>query len=327
MIQELLEALDKLCGQVVAVVGDLMVDHFIWGDVSRISPEAPVPVVEVHRESLRLGGAANVADNLFCLGLRPLLCGLLGPDASGQWLREELRRRGLPDQGLIPDDRPTTVKTRVVAQGQHVVRFDKERRDPAPLKAVKSILRIIEESLEAIRLIIVSDYAKGTVTAPLMEGLKNLAKSRDIPLLVDPKVDNADLYRGAWLITPNRAEAEALTGHRIRHRQDLVAVVERLRGRLNIPVVLVTLGAEGMALFEGDRPPFFIPALAREIYDVTGAGDTVMAALAAGLTAGLSLPQAAVLANHAAAVVVGKIGTAAITKEELRQQLAEGRSC
>ncbi|WP_456432260.1 D-glycero-beta-D-manno-heptose-7-phosphate kinase [Thermosulfuriphilus sp.] len=324
MNENLFRALDNLRGQVVAVIGDLMVDRFIWGEVSRISPEAPVPVVEVQKESLRLGGAANVAFNLYRLGLRPLLCGLLGRDESGRWLKDQWLSLGLSGSGLITVDRPTTLKTRVIAQGQHVVRFDREQRTPAPLTATQEILEALNEALPSIKVVIVSDYAKGVITAPLMEGLKRLCRQRDIPLIVDPKVDNADLYRGAWLITPNRAEAEALAGHKIASPEDIHQVAERLSQGLNISSILITLGSEGMALFEFREEPFFIPAVAREVYDVTGAGDTVVATLAAGLVGGLSLRGAAVLANYAAGVVVGKVGTSAIGREELREEL-QGR--
>lgn len=306
----------------VLVVGDLMLDHYIWGTVSRISPEAPVPVVHVEKESLCLGGAANVYHNLRSLGGHAEICGIVGPDENGRALLDQLGigRRGR--EGVVVDsNRPTTRKTRVLAHSQQVVRYDVEQREEISRSANRRILKFIEGRLSQISCLVVSDYAKGVITAPLMAELGRLARKKSIPIVVDPKVEHLPFYAGVTIITPNHGEAERGVGFSARDRGSIHDVGHLLRQKLGCEAVLITQGEQGMSLCESNGSSWHIPAVAREVYDVTGAGDTVVSTLALAMSVGASMRDGAVLANHAAGIVVGMVGTACVTQAQLKEAL------
>lgn len=315
---ELRRCLEASRGGPVAVLGDLMLDRFVWGVVSRISPEAPVPVVEIEREGFHLGGAANVARNLASLGARPLLFGVIGEDEAASQLRGALRERGLSDDAVISEPgRRTTVKTRIIAHGQQVVRADWESTDDITGEVEVKALETIEALIAESRAVVLSDYAKGVLTTAVIERAIALARAREIPVLVDPKLRRYRLYRGVTLVTPNQAEAARFTGLVVHTDEDVQAAAASILRELHCEGVLITRGEHGMSLFETGRPPVHIPTFAREVFDVTGAGDTVIAAAALALGVGSSLAQAAELANRAAGIVVGKLGTAVVEPEEL----------
>jgi len=302
----------------VLVLGDVMLDEFVWGKVARISPEAPVPVVEVENQSFHLGGAGNVAANVRSLGGAAVLAGVIGEDAAGERVRSALAAAGVEPMLLAsPDGRPTTVKTRIVAHHQQVVRADRERSDEIARDLATALCEGVRRILRSCHAVVVSDYQKGVVTADLMRRLLPLARRHRLPVLVDPKVRHFARYRRVSLVTPNQLEAEQATDQTIRTADDLLAAGRRLLSMLGCRAVLITRGEHGMSLFERGRRAVHIPTAAREVYDVTGAGDTVIATLALALSAGAGFAEAAVLANHAAGVVVGKLGTAQATPEEL----------
>lgn len=305
----------------ILVVGDLMLDQFVWGEVSRISPEAPVPVVEVRDETMMLGGAANVANNLKALGGNAILGGVIGADLMGRAMKEMAANLAIDMTAVLEDSRPTTVKTRIIARGQQVVRVDREYSAYIEETVLDTMLSAIYGTADIIHGILVSDYAKGVVTHGLMQGLVDMAKKRGIPLLVDPKPANLEFYGGVTIITPNKKEAEALAGFEITDIASLEKAARTIQERLGTEAVLITMGQQGMALWQRDEGLFTIPTMAREVFDVTGAGDTVIATLALGLASGLALRDTACLANIAAGVVVGKVGTAVVTLEELRRSL------
>jgi D-beta-D-heptose 7-phosphate kinase/D-beta-D-heptose 1-phosphate adenosyltransferase len=305
-------------GRRVLVVGDVMLDEFLWGKVVRISPEAPVPVVEVTGQSFHLGGAGNVASNVRSLGGAAVLAGVVGEDAAGVRLREELAAAGIEDALVVsPGGRPTTVKTRIVAHHQQVVRADREQSDDIVDALERALVARLAPAAAGCGAIVVSDYQKGVVTPRVMRALVALARRRRLPVLVDPKVRHFRRYRGAAIITPNQQEAEQATGIRIRTAADLQAAGQRVLQLLRCRAALITRGEHGMSLFEQGRRPLHVPTAAREVFDVTGAGDTVIATLALALAAGAPLPRAAVLANFAAGVVVAKLGTATASPAEV----------
>ncbi len=310
-------AISKFKDKRILVIGDLMLDRFIWGKVSRISPEAPVPVVEVEKEDFLLGGAANVAHNLRALGARVLMAGVVGDDDSAVKLLELAASSGLDSSLVIKDDRPTTVKTRVIAQGQQVVRVDRESRQILCNQTIERLCKLLEMHLDTIDGVIVSDYAKGVISKALMDKVRALFVQKGIPVLVDPKPINKEFYRGVTLIAPNKAEAEAISGILISDESSLEIALKRIYKELALEAVLITRGSKGMALWQPEQGLLSIPTMAKEVYDVTGAGDTVMATLVLSKTSGLSWDESAYLANAAAGIVVGKVGTATVTTEDL----------
>jgi len=320
---EMLQALDRFPAANVLVIGDIILDHFLWGSVSRISPEAPVPVVNVTRESLMLGGAANVLHNLYGLGARATLCGVIGDDVAGDQLLSLLGDLSSPTAGVVKvANRTTTKKTRVIAHSQQVVRVDREVCQEPPAETVDRILAFIDGQIDRFDAIIVSDYAKGLITVPFMERLRRcLASHRSLPLIVDPKPGRSQCYRGVTVITPNNTEAEQMSGIAIRDEASLLAAATKLLDELACQAMLITRGEHGMALLERGQPLLTIPTRAKEVFDVTGAGDTVIATLALGLAIGLSFGKAATIANAAAGIVVGKVGTATVSIPELREAL------
>ncbi len=308
----------------ILIIGDLILDHYIWGKVSRISPEAPVPVVHVNSESLQLGGAANVYNNVLALGGHADLCGVVGADEGGRRLLQELGVRRQGRGGVIIDPaRPTTRKTRVIAHNQQVVRFDVEGRSELTSAIQKRIVRYVESRLREVSCLVVSDYAKGVVTASLMSELTRLAALRRTPILVDPKVEHFSYYKGVTMVTPNHQETAQAAGVQGDDERSISEAGEMLRQRLGCRCVLVTRGEKGMSLFESDGARRHIPTVARQVYDVTGAGDTVVGTLALALATGASFWESAVLANHAAGVVVGRVGTATVTAQQLSEALGD----
>lgn len=305
-------------GRRVLVLGDVMLDEFIWGRVARISPEAPVPVVEVVKESLHLGGAGNVAQNVRSLGGDAVLAGVIGADGAGQKVRAELAAAGIVDALFVArDDRPTTVKTRVIAHQQQVVRADRERTDPISGALERELIDCLRRTLADCQALIVSDYNKGVLTPRVARELFQAARRRKIQVFVDPKVRHLRLYRPITAITPNQLEAERMSGVPIRCEADLLRAGEVILKRLGCDALLLTRGEHGMSLFRRGERPLHIPAFAREVYEVTGAGDTVMATFALTRCSGARMEEAAFLANCAASIVVGKVGTATTTPKEI----------
>ncbi len=316
--------LGRFPGRRVLVLGDVMLDEYVWGTVSRISPEAPVPVVAVRAESLKIGGAGNVAANIAALDGTADIVGVVGADAAAERLVRELTRAGVTADGLVRDGtRPTTIKSRVVAGSQHVVRFDRESDAPLSPAVRRQILERVRARLPGADVLLVSDYAKGVVGARLVREVLAVAARNKIPVAVDPKVQHVPLFRGVTVLAPNHQEAAAAARILVRDEADLLRVGQALLHRLQARAVLITRGEHGMSLFEAGRPVTHIPTSAREVYDVTGAGDTVMAILALALAAGAPLRHAAVLANHGAGVVVGKRGTATVGRAELARALRD----
>lgn len=321
---DLLSCVDRFPAARILVVGDVMVDRYIWGKVSRISPEAPVPVVEVNEETTKPGGAANVFNNIRALDGRAELCGVIGSDPAGHWLVGEVERCQASPLGLVVDTAcPTIEKTRIIAHSQQVVRFDREKRQSISQQTQQKIFEFVrsrlESSSEKWHCLVLSDYAKGVLTAGLTKDLLNLAKKQRIRVVVDPKVRHMDHYREVTLVTPNHLEASEATGVEILDQASLLEAGRRLLERLQCESVLITRGERGMSLFERTGEVTHIPAVARKVFDVTGAGDTVIGTLALSLAAGASLKEAAVLANHAAGIVVGIVGTATASRQELRE--------
>jgi D-beta-D-heptose 7-phosphate kinase/D-beta-D-heptose 1-phosphate adenosyltransferase len=308
----------------VLVAGDFMLDEYLWGKVERISPEAPVAVVEVERETRTLGGAGNVVNNLVALGAQVEVLGLVGEDNPGQLLKQEMVRLGVPVDGLFPDPgRRTSRKTRVIGAAQQVVRIDRETRTPAPPAFEEAAREFLRQRLPGLHALVLSDYAKGVLTPPVLQELITQGRERGCPVVVDPKGADYSGYAGATVITPNRKEAELAVGYSLAQREDLVRAAAALRERLALKYLLVTLGAEGMLLFAEGRPELALPTRAREVFDVSGAGDTVAAMMALGLAQWDDPVLAATLANVAAGVVVGKVGTAPIFRAELARELGQ----
>jgi D-glycero-beta-D-manno-heptose-7-phosphate kinase len=314
--------LDRARGRTVLIVGDLMLDHFLIGRVDRISPEAPVPVVQFDHESYRLGGAANVAHNVAALGGTVEIAGLVGNDAEGTRLVGDLREVGIGTAAVVADrGRCTTRKLRVVTtRNQQVARIDYECDRPVDGDLEAALTKKIQEAAARADVVLVSDYQKGTITQATAQAAIESAKTRGVPSLVDPKVPHIGYYAGASLITPNHHEAEAVTLQRIRTSAEARSAAHRFRERAGCDSVLITRGEHGIWLL-GTDGEFDLPAEAREVSDVTGAGDTVIAAMALGLAAGGSLRDAARLANRAAGLAVARFGPVAITAEELAAAL------
>lgn len=297
-----------------------MVDHFIWGKVSRISPEAPVPVVDVQKDSVMLGGSANVLNTIYAMGGRVYMAGVIGNDDTGKELLRQLKEREIDKAGIVIEKgRPTTLKTRIVAHGQQVVRFDSESKKPIPKTSCDKILAYVKSLRDKIGAIVISDYSKGVVSRELIDGIRSIIRDSKIFLCVDPKQSDFSIYEGVHVITPNHHEAGRAAGLEFVNGDDLLKLGETLLAKYDFQALLVTRGEEGMSLFErGSRIAHtHFPAQAKEVYDVTGAGDTVIGVLALSLAANANLKEATSLANHAAGIVVGKVGTSTVSREEL----------
>ena len=305
----------------VLVVGDLLLDRYIWGDVQRISPEAPVPVVRLSRETEAAGGAGNVALNLARLGLRVSLAGYVGDDQERHMLIRLLESDGVDTQGIVVlDDRPTITKTRIIGGHQQMIRFDKEECHPVASAAEAILLGRIAEHMANTDGVIISDYAKGVLSQQMCRAVIDLARKRDIPVLVDPKGQDYGKYRDATALTPNLKELSEITGVAVQDKEALLQAGDRLRMDLGLEFLIATRGEEGASLLQPDGA-VHVPAQARDVFDVSGAGDTLISTTMAGLLAGLGLVDALHLANVAAGVVVGKVGTVPITRAELVQAL------
>lgn len=306
----------------VLVVGDLILDEFLWGDVSRISPEAPVPVVWVRSESFMPGGAANVANNIHALGGKVYLAGVIGMDERGRIFTEELRKKGMDVEGIIVDgERPTTLKTRVIAHHQQVVRIDKERMDGLSYGIIDQIVNYIKKIINDIDAIIIEDYGKGVVTPRLLEAVLRLAKRYKRIVTVDPKEEHFHYYKGVTAITPNHHEAARAAGVKVKDLENITKIGKTLLARLKCEAVLMTLGESGMQLFEKKGRITHIPTVAQDVFDVSGAGDTVIGAFTLALAAGANMKAAARISNFAAGIVVGKVGIAVVTQEELSSRI------
>lgn len=319
------ELLARFPGRRILVLGDAMLDRYIWGEVARISPEAPVPVVSVRSESLRLGGAANVAHNIRALGGEPLLVSVIGEDSGGRDLGRELEARGIATAHLVVDPgRPTVVKTRVIARNQQVVRIDREEIRDLEGAALDALAAQLAAALPRAEAIVISDYGKGVICGSLLEAWLPRFRAAGPPVCVDPKETHFHSYRRVTVLTPNLAEASFAAGRRIRDLASLDAVGRALLEELEAENLLITRGEEGMSLFARGGPRLDIASVGREVYDVTGAGDTVVGALALALAAGGSMEEATRLANHAAGHVIREVGTATVTREELLESWRTG---
>jgi rfaE bifunctional protein kinase chain/domain len=314
---------DGFGGKRIIVLGDLMLDEFIWGRVKRISPEAPVPVVEVERQTLALGGAGNVASNLMALGAIPLTLGVVGDDSDAGRLKSALETLGLATSGLVVDRaRPTTLKTRIIAHNQQVVRADRESRLPLPQAAEDQVIEVFKRELESADGLVISDYSKGVLTARVLASVLGAAKEKGLTVCLDPKLRSFIHYQPVTVITPNHQEAAEAAGVATEGEPGVVEAGRIILRSIECKAVLITRGEEGMSLFTHDGDVTHIPTVAKEVYDVTGAGDTVAATLALALVSGATFGEAAMLANHAAGVVVGKLGTATVTRQELLATIA-----
>ncbi|MBN2097939.1 MAG: D-glycero-beta-D-manno-heptose-7-phosphate kinase [Candidatus Omnitrophica bacterium] len=306
----------------ILVIGDLILDEFIWGKVNRISPEAPVPVVWVNSESFMPGGAANVANNIHALGAQAYICGVIGADERGRVLTDELRRKNIDVEGIVIDnERPTTLKTRVIAHHQQVVRIDRENVEEIDDNLIGQILTFLKEKISAVDALLIEDYGKGLIVPKLLQEVVALARKHRKIITVDPKEHHFNFYQQATLLTPNHHEAAKAMGKEINSEDDLEQAGRSLLERLAAKAILITLGENGMRLFEKNKHSVHIPTVAQEVFDVSGAGDTVISAATVALAARASALEAAQLANYAAGIVVGKVGVNVATQEELLERL------
>jgi D-beta-D-heptose 7-phosphate kinase/D-beta-D-heptose 1-phosphate adenosyltransferase len=318
---------DRFSKARVLVVGDVMIDHYVWGSVTRISPEAPVPVVSVTKETMLLGAAANVVNNIHALGGTVGVCGVIGNDDAGQRLARLLRDQGIDTDGLMVEDgRPTTIKTRVIAHNQQVVRFDREARNSIERDTHRDIYEHVRRRIgEGLDAIVLSDYCKGVVTKPLVRDIVRLARKSGVIVSVDPKVSHFGMYSGVTILTPNAKEASVGAKIDIEDEKSLLRAGSSLLRRLKCDALLITRGEHGMSLFERGGRVTHIPTVAREVYDVTGAGDTVISVLTLAMAAGAPMGDAARISNYAAGIVVGVVGTATVRPGELKENILSGR--
>lgn len=324
VLSRLLEIMESFSKSRILVVGDVMLDHYIWGKVDRVSPEAPVAVVGVSQDSYRLGGAANVAHNVTRLGGLSSILSVVGIDGDGERLLLEMNRIGIDTSGLVPvSGRPTTTKSRVMAHNQQLLRIDREVKSEISPDLQRTMLEHFVRSLPGSSAVVFSDYAKGMLVPRMVSEMIALCRERQVPVFVDPKVASIDFFRGATLLAPNHLEASRSSGVDIAEEETLLAAGRILLERTHSLAVLITRGEAGMTLFEGGEHPhvFHIPAVAQDVFDVTGAGDTVMATLSLSHAAGASLLESAVLSNLAAGIVVGMVGTSTVSGDHLRETL------
>ncbi len=308
----------------IAVVGDIMLDRYFWGSVQRISPEAPVPVVDIERESAHLGGASNVAANLQSLGAEPFMLGLIGEDSSGNTVLDLLRASGMTTGGIVTDTtRPTTVKTRVLGNNQHITRLDREIKTPIDNAVAERLLAALHKEGDALAGIILEDYNKGVITPFLLQSVIAFAKECSLPIFVDPKLANFFEYRAVTLFKPNKKETQDALGFSLANDNDVRKAGKTLLERLQCENVLITLGAQGMMLFEKNGTVSSVSTKARHVADVSGAGDTTIATLATMVAAGAGIVEASALANCAAGAVCEEPGIVAITPERLLEAVRE----
>ncbi|MBC8184659.1 D-glycero-beta-D-manno-heptose-7-phosphate kinase [candidate division KSB1 bacterium] len=303
----------------ILVVGDLMLDRYVEGTVNRISPEAPVPVVEVKTEFTRMGGAANVAYNLYSLKAIPILIGIVGEDDTGKVLTGLMHNLNFPTEHLlISEQRPTVVKTRIIADDQHIVRADRESKSPIDKELAEKVINTVEKTIDQADAVIIQDYNKGLLTAGIITRVIEIAKRHQKIITVDPKFDNFFQYKSVTLFKPNRKETEQALGIRIDSVQDVENACKLLLNRLNCDSVLITLGEEGMCLVESNGDVFRVETKARKVHDVSGAGDTVISTLTLALSCGANLKEATTLANYSAGAVCGEVGVVPITPDKLK---------
>jgi D-beta-D-heptose 7-phosphate kinase/D-beta-D-heptose 1-phosphate adenosyltransferase len=307
------------------VIGDLMLDEYLWGKTERISPEAPVQVVDVAREDLRLGGAGNVVNNLVALGCQVAVCSVIGGDENGTHLRHAFTGKGVDLAGVFEDPlRRTSKKTRVIAANQQIVRIDRESKEEISPEFEDKIISFITAGASRFHVILVSDYLKGVLTGKVLTAVTAAGRRHGIPVVVDPKGMDYTKYRGATILTPNRKEAEAASQMTIRDEAELLKAGDKLLSGLDLEALLITRSEQGMSLFQQKGAPTHIPTVAREVYDVTGAGDTVLSVLSLGLACGLSMAEAAGIANVAAGIAVGKLGTSTVSPAEIIAEIGHG---
>jgi len=319
-MNRLVKFIPKFRSRKILVLGDLMVDMFLWGKVTRISPEAPVPVVVVEKETSALGGAGNVANNLRSLGSEVFLFGVIGNDQVGNKLKDDFIKSGINTEGIISDDfRPTSIKTRIIAAHQQIVRVDKELKGELDLRLNDELISRFETLIPRVDAVILSDYGKGVINKTVLKKTISLANKYKKPITVDPKIEHFLDYKKVSCITPNQAEAIAGMHYRdVSLDKDIVELGRKILKKLNAKTVLITRGEKGMTLFEPGNRITHIPTRAREVFDVTGAGDTVIATLTLALASGADFREAAEISNFAAGLVVAKLGTATVTPEELK---------
>ncbi|MCX6061846.1 MAG: D-glycero-beta-D-manno-heptose-7-phosphate kinase [Campylobacterales bacterium] len=302
----------------ILVIGDLMIDHYLWGGCERISPEAPVQVVDISRETTVLGGAGNVINNLVALGAKVCVAGVIGNDESGEELRAMLEKLGVSCEGLVvQNDRKTSKKSRIVASNQQILRYDRESKESISHESTQAVVGYASSVINECDVIILSDYGKGVITDSLAQGIIQSARKLGKKVLVDPKGKDYTKYRGAYLLTPNKKEASEATGITINDESSLRAALLQLKDTCDLECSMITLSEDGIAIDDGSMRRF--PTVAREVFDVTGAGDTVIASLSFALSCGMSIDESAKFSNRAAAVVVGKIGSATVTLEEIEE--------
>lgn len=317
---ELKGLIDRFSDARVVVIGDIIMDEYIWGHVSRISPEAPVPVVEVKQETKMLGGAANVVHNIVSLGGQAILCGVVGKDDTGEEIVHRIKELGIGADGLLVEpDRPTSIKTRIIAHNQQVVRFDRESRRLMRPETLKRLLAFMADLKDGLDVIIIADYGKGVISVEMMQRLRDLVKDSGTLIAVDPKVGNFECYHGIDVITPNHHEAGASCRMEIIDEETLIQAGRQMLQELDCRSVLITQGKEGMTLFEEGDEVSHIPTVARKVFDVTGAGDTVISTFCLGLASGMDMKSAAMISNFAAGIVVGELGTTTVQAEELKR--------
>lgn len=323
-ITRLSSIISEFKGAKVMVIGDLILDEFIWGKVDRISPEAPVPVVWVDKESFMPGGASNVAHNISVLGGEVDLVGVIGDDDRGRILKAELKSRNVITDGIVTDKtRPTVLKSRVIAHKQQVVRIDREHASTVSQRVLSKVLKYIKGRISDVDILIIEDYGKGFITPELLKVVVPLAKKHKKIIAVDPKQDHFALYKGVSLITPNADETARATGIKLHNKKSIHEAGNKLLNKLNCNAVLLTLGEKGMALFKKEKRPVFIPTIAQDVYDVSGAGDTVIGTFCLALASGAKHVEAAHIANCAAGIVVGKVGIAVASQDELTAKIKE----
>jgi rfaE bifunctional protein kinase chain/domain len=327
--KHLLDVLDGFHGAHLLVVGDLMLDRFIWGEVERLSPEAPVPVLRVTAESSRLGGAANVVNNVRSLGAQVTACGVIGRDAAGKRLLHDLRRAGVSTVGIFADKQVQTIqKSRIIARPRHqqIVRLDRENQNPIGESTLKRLRGFVLAHAKTCDAVIISDYGKGVVHANLLRSIASLVKKNQVICVIDPKKENYGHYRLPTLITPNKDEASDASGVEIQDEKSLLAAGKKLEQIWQAEAVLITRGPDGVSLFRPRCAVKHFPTEPRDMFDVTGAGDTVVAICGLALACGASFEEAAVLANLAAGLVGDEVGTVAVSLDKLRRIVQDGQS-
>jgi len=323
MNQRLLSILNQFKNKKILVIGDVMLDKYIWGSVTRISPEAPVQIVKVEKESYAPGGASNVANNITALNANVFMVGIVGNDDANNILNNELKKKGINTEGIVVDEKkPTIQKIRVLSQNQQLIRVDYEKLDYEDKIIEKNIINNIKKLINNVDAIIISDYAKGVITNDVIKNTIETAKKNNKIIIIDPKPKHMRFYKNVTLVTPNHKEASEMSNIAEKNDEDLIKIGKKLLKDLESPL-LITRGEKGMTLFEKDGKITNIPTKAKEVYDVTGAGDTVVAAVTLSLASGANVKEAAAIANYAAGIVVGKVGTSTASIDELKNSLED----